>query len=111
MALNKDSKNQYRVLIWDENETSEGVSDAIFREFYGVHSVHVKIDGTAEVKIQLSNIESPSEASNDDWVDYSTVSTSDIVPINMIFRWLRVIRDTSTDPVTVALLSGSRSNT
>ena len=111
MSLKKESKNQYRVTVWDENVTAEDVSDAIFREFYGLHSVHIKIDGTASVTLQLSNFEEPSEASDDDWVEVDTYTASAMVPVNQVFRWLRLKRDNSTDPVTIVILSASRANT
>lgn len=114
MALNKDAKNQYRVKLWDEDEGTNPAaitySDAIFREYYGLHSVHVKIDGTAEVTLQLSLLESPAENSDDDWVDLDPLTASAIVRIDPLFRWIRAKRDATTDPVTVVILSGSRTN-
>lgn len=111
MALTKTAKNQYRVTLWNGNTTTGDKSDAVYREFFALHSLQIYIGGTASVSIQLSNVESPAENTDNDWVTFSTVTSTSMVPINQLFRWIRVKRNASTAPVTAVLLSGSRVNT
>jgi len=112
MSLDTSKQHQYRVVPWDANITTSDVSAAIWREGYGLHTIQIIIDGTASVDIQLSLVESPAEGDDADWVKYGdSIAESSMVPINQLFRWIRVKRDATTDPVTVHILSGSRVNT
>lgn len=111
MALIKDTKVRHK--LFDNNTASEAESDTLAVHNWLHHSIHVNTGGQAiTVSIEVS-LEDPD--GNDvvqSWVVKETVNNTDaFIQFTGAIRWLRVKRDTTTDPLTVIYQGAQRAIT
>jgi len=118
MALDTSKTNFYRIdwtptyEVGETPPTHPKTSNAFYRGLYGLHSIHVVNPGGQTVVVQVSNVMSPAEGTDADWVTLETVNTNTMLtPQSPIFRWIRFkLSGGSGAAATIAMLSANRLN-
>lgn len=111
MALQNDLR-QYRVDYAPSfNAGAAQVSDAYHRGYYGVHSIHIKNPGAQTVTVQISNMNTPAEGTDVDWITVDTSTASKLFqPTVQFFRWIRFKVSGGASAAEVHSLSSMRLN-
>lgn len=91
------------ITMLDADETADTVSDYFHREEYLWNTIQVFDGGVSvDVDVQVSN-----DATN--WVKLgSTLSSPAITSIQGLYKYIRVVRDSSTNSVSATCVSGSK---
>lgn len=91
------------ITMLDASETADETSDYFTRGTWFLHTIQVTKDSTdVPVKIQASN-------DGENWAQVGVdVTGNAIVQLAGLYRYLRVVRDDTTNTVTVTCFSGSK---
>ncbi len=111
MALIENLRD-YRIKFQPaHNAGAAQYSDAFHREFYGMHSIQIYNPGAQTVLVQVSNVVTPSEANDNDWVQIDSSTAAKIfAPEPNYFRWVRFKVSGGSSAASVYMLSGLRVN-
>ena len=98
----KNTTIETRVTMLDASTTANEESDAYFRQDFVRTCIQVINPNAVTVEVQIS-------IDGDNWLQYEDDITGDaFVVLPLICPWVRVVRDATTDEVTVKMRSSEK---